>query len=102
MTCDYALTACLSKAFKDFVVLWHMEDIKEHIDPSQFGTLKGVSTTFCLLDMLHDSLSALKSPVTHLRVCFLDFWKACDHIDHNILVCKLLKMSARLIIVKWI
>ena len=62
---DYAPTVCLSKAFKDFVVLWHMKDIKEHIDPNLFGSLKGVSTTFCLLDMLHNSLSALESPVTY-------------------------------------
>ena len=74
--------------FEDFVV--------------QHGSLKGVSTTFCLLDMLHNWLSALESPGTYLRVCFSDFSKAFDHIDHNILVCKLLKMGARLIIVEWI
>ena len=79
-----------------------MEDIKEHIDPNQFGSLKGVLTTFCLLDMLHNWLSVLESPGTYLRVCFLDFSKAFDHIDHNILVCKLLKVGARSIIVKWI
>ena len=79
-----------------------MEDIKEHIDPNQFCSLKGVSTTFCLLDMLHNWLSALESPSTYLRVCFLDFSKAFDHIDHNILVCKFLKMGARPIIVNWI
>ena len=39
---------------------------------------------------------------TYLRVCFLDFSEAFDHIDHNILVCKLLKMAARSIVVKWI
>ena len=101
VTCDndqrpVALTACLSKVFEDFVVQWLMEDIKEHIDPYQFCSLKGVSTTFCLLDMLHNWLSALESPGTYL------FSKAFDHIDHNILVCKLLKMGARHIIAKWI
>ena len=74
--------------FEDFVV--------------QHGSLKGVSTTFCLLDMLHNWLSALESPGTYLRVCFSDFSKSFDHIDHNILVCKLLKMGARPIIVEWI
>ena len=93
VTCDndlwpVALTACLSKVFEDFVV--------------QHGSLKGVSTTFCLLDMLHNWLSALESPGTYLRVCFSDFSKSFDHIDHNILVCKLLKMGARPIIVEWI
>ena len=71
VTCDndlrpVALTACLSKVFEDFVVQWLMEDIKEHIDPNQFCSLKGVSTTFCLLDMLHNWLSALESPGTYL------------------------------------
>ena len=107
VTCDndlrpVALTACLSKVFEDFVVQWLIEDIKEHIDPNQFCSLKGVSTTFCLLDMLHNWLSALESPSTYLRVCFLDFSKAFDHIDHNILVFKFLKVGARPIIVKWI
>ena len=59
VTCDndlrsVALTACLSKVFEDFVVQWLMEDIKEHIDPNQLGSLKGVSTTFFPLDMLHN------------------------------------------------
>ena len=71
VTCDndlrpVALTACLSKVFEDFVVQWLMEDIKEHIDPNQFCSLKGVSTTFCLLDMLHNWPSALESPGTYL------------------------------------
>ena len=71
VTCDndprpVALTACLSKVFEDFVVQWLMEDIKEHIDPNQFCSLKGVSTTFCLFDMLHNWLSALESPGTYL------------------------------------
>ena len=61
-----------------------------------------LSTTFCLLDMLHNWLSALESSSMYLRVCFLDLSKAFDHIDHNILVCKFLKMGARPIIVKWI
>ena len=59
VTCDdylrpVALTAYLSKVFEDFVVQWLMEDIKEHIDPNQSRSLKGVSTTFCPLDMLHN------------------------------------------------
>ena len=69
VTCDndlrpIALTTCLSKVFEDFVVQWLMENTKEHIDPNQFDSLKGVSTTFCLLDMLHNWLSALESPGT--------------------------------------
>ena len=52
--------------------------------------------------MIHNWLSSLESPGTYLRVCFLDFSKAFDHIDHNILVRKLLGMGTRPSIVRWV
>ena len=83
-----ALTPVLSKVLEDFFVEWLIDDVKHHIDPQQFGSLKGTSTTYCLLDMLHSWLSSLDCPGKFLRVCFLDFSKAFDHIDHTILVTK--------------
>jgi len=52
--------------------------------------------------MLHNWLPALESPGSYLRVCFLDFSKAFDHIDHNILLRKLLEMGVRRSIIRWI
>ena len=40
-----ALTPMLSKVLKDFSVEWLIDDVKHHIDPQQFGSLKGTSTT---------------------------------------------------------
>jgi hypothetical protein len=40
-----SLTASLSKILEDFVVNWMMDDVKQKIDPQQFGCLKGTSTT---------------------------------------------------------
>ena len=97
-----ALTACLSKVLEDFAVEWLINDNQGHIDPNQFGSLKGLSTTFCLLDMIHNWLSSLENPGYYLRVCFLDFSKAFDHIDHNILMRKLLNMNVRRSLVTWI
>ena len=34
-----------------------ISDVRNYIDPQQFGSLKGSSTTYCLLDMLHSWLS---------------------------------------------
>jgi len=48
-----ALTSCLSNVFEDFVVTWLINDVKDKIDPNQFRYLKGTSTTYCLLDMIH-------------------------------------------------
>ena len=59
---------------------------QENIDPQQFGCLKGLSTTYCLLDMLLSWLSHLDSASQYRRLCFLDFSKAFDRIGHNVLI----------------
>ena len=97
-----SLTSCLSKVLEDFVVSWLIEDVKEKIDPSQFGCLKGTSTTFCLLDMLHTWLSHLDALGNHLRICFLDFSKAFDRIGYNLLIEKLINLGARRSLIPWI
>ena len=97
-----ALTPVLSKVLEDFFVEWLIDDVKHHIDPQQFGSLKGTSTTYCLLDMLHNWLSSLDCPGKFLHVCFLDFSKAFDHIDHTILVTKLIHLGVRGWLISWI
>ena len=97
-----ALTPVLSKVLEDFFVEWLIDDVKNHIDPQQFGSLKDTSTTLCLLDMLHNWLSSLDCPGKFLRVCFLDFSKAFDHIDHTILVTKLIHLGVRGWLISWI
>ena len=57
-------------------------DNRNKIDSNQFGCLKGTSTAFCLLDMMHTWLSY--SPNKRLRLCFLDFSKAFHLIGHNV------------------
>ena len=84
-----SLTPCISKVLEDFVVKWMISDIRDKIDPGQSGCLKGRSTTYCLLDMVHNWLSHLDSPGQYLRVCFLDFSKAFDRINHNVLISNL-------------
>ena len=57
--------------------------------------LKGTSTTYCLLDMIHSWLSHLDSSSNgkHIRVIFLDFSKAFDRIGHTFLIEKLLDLA---------
>lgn len=47
-----SLTPILAKVLEDFVVNWILDDIGPIIDTKQFGSLKGSSTTYCLLDLL--------------------------------------------------
>ena len=99
-----SLTSCLSKLLEDFVVSWLMDDVKGKIDPCQFGCLKGTSTTYCLLDMLHSWLSHLDSDSNgkYIRISFLDFSKAFDRIGYNILIEKLLDLGVRRSLIPWI
>ena len=101
-TRPFSLTPCLSKTLEDFVVQWLIADIRDKIDPDQFGCLKGTSTTYCLLDMIHTWLLHLESPGKHLRLIFLDFSKAFDRIGHNILIGKLIDLGVRRSLIPWI
>ena len=97
-----SLTPCLAKVLEDFVVGWMITDIKDNIDPKQFGCLKGTSTTYCLLDMIHTWFCNLECPEKHLRVCFLDFEKAFGRIGHHLLILKLLDLGVRSSLLPWI
>ena len=79
-----------------------IEDIGGQIDNRQFGSLKGTSTTFCLLDLIHNWLFKMDNPGHYLRACFLDFSKAFDRIDHNIVITKLIDLGVRRSIIPWI
>ena len=52
--------------------------------------------------MLHNWLSSLDCPGKFLHVCFLDVSKAFDHIDHTILVIKLIHLGVRGWLISWI
>ena len=90
-----SLTPCLAKVLEEFVAEWLINDIKDKIDPKQFGCLKGTSTSLCLLDIFHNWLSSLDSPGQYVRICYLDFSKAFDRINFNILVQKLIAIAWR-------
>ena len=97
-----SLTPILSKVLEDFVVSWMIEDVGEYIDTRQFGSLKGSSTTYCLLDLIHSWLSELENSGCYLRACFLDFSKAFDRINHTIVITKLIDLGVRRSIIPWI
>ena len=52
--------------------------------------------------MVHNWLSHLDSPGQYLRVCFLEFSKAFDRINHNVLINKLIELGVRRSLIPWI
>ena len=69
---------------------------------SVLSKLKGTSTTYCLLDLVHNWLSKMDNPGHYLRACFLDFSKAFERIDHNVVITKLINLRVRRSIIPWI
>ena len=94
-----ALTPALSKVLESFVVSW-MRRATVHSE-TQFGGIKDSSTTLALITMLHYVLQRLEKNNTYARILLIDFSKAFDHIDHNILLDKLKTNGVPQICVEW-
>ncbi len=74
----------LSKVLESFVVSW-MRGATVH-SGIHYGGIKDSSTTLALITMLHHVLQRLERKNTYARILLIDFSKAFDHVDHNILL----------------
>jgi len=89
-----SLTATLNKLLESFVGSWILDGTQDKLEFCQYGALKGRSTTHGLVDMLHQWHKAVDESQS-MQTVFIDFAKAFDHVDHNILITKLRVRSAR-------
>ena len=71
------------------------EDIGDVIDKNQYGNRRGLSTCHYLIGMLHNLYKNADKQKTISTIVLTDFSKAFDRIDHNILICKLVKLGVR-------
>ena len=97
-----SLTPIVSKILESFLYNWLLQSIDDHIDNLQFGSIRKSSTTMALIYMLHKWYEAMDTPGTLLRICMLDFSKAFDRIDFNILSEKLHRMGVHPVLINWI
>jgi len=88
MSTDYYLL--LQKVFESIVGRWFLDIILPTIDPNQFGALRRRSTAF--VSILHQWCSTLHAggSVIPVRAVFVNFVKAFDRVNHNLLVTKFL------------
>ena len=60
----------------------------KELDDHQFGALRGRSTTLALVDALHHWHEAFGEGQS-VRILFVDYAKAFDHVDHSTVIQKL-------------
>ena len=72
-----------------------------YIDPVQFGCVKRSSTTHALVHLVHSRLADLETPDTMIRTCLVDFSKAFDGVDLNILLHKLSLLGVPPVLLNW-
>ena len=96
-----SLTPTVSKILESIIGNWILEIVDSQLDDHQFGGLKGRSTTHALVDMLHHWNKALDDGHS-MRILFIDYAKAFDHVDHNIVIQKLKSFGVPDFIVRWL
>ena len=96
-----SLTTTLSEVLEDFVFGWLRPIIMPQLDTRQFGGIKNSSTTHALVRVIHEWLQAAETPKAIIRACLIDFSKAFDRIDHNILIRKLQLVNMPPILLNW-
>ena len=85
-----SLTPFFSKVAEHFVVDWILEFVSDKIDLSQYGGLKGHSTTHYIIEFLDFILNQQDSSAQIAVIaCYIDFQKAFNRQDHNLLIQKL-------------
>ena len=84
------MTPFFSKVTEHFVVMWLLQYVEGLIDFRQYGGMKGNSISHYLIEFINFILSNQDStaPIAILA-CMVDYSKAFNRIDHNILVTKL-------------
>ena len=98
-----SLTSTMSKIAESFVVEEALKPVVLfHIDPGQFGFIPSSSTTFALIAMFHHWFPATDGTGATVRTALLDFHKAFDLVDHNILVGKLRTLGVKPTAINWI
>ena len=78
-----------------------LNSISNKFDKKQFGAIKGRSTSHELVDIFHKWHSALDQRQS-VRVVFVDYAKAFDHVDHGTVLNKLHDLGIPQKILRWL
>ena len=96
-----SLTPIIAKVFESFLLKWINVYVKPQIDDKQYGGMAGTCTTNALVEMLHKWYESTDVTGNYVRVLFLDYSKAFDLINHDILLSKMIGMEVPAHLVRW-
>ena len=89
-----SLTPFFSKVAEKFVVDWLLSFIKDKIDFRQYGGMKGSSISHYLIEFISFILMNQDNQAqTAVLACMVDYQKAFNRQNHNILITKLSDMG---------
>ncbi len=87
---------------------WHVvinnfvnDKISIIVDEQQFGGVAGMCMTDALVEMLHEWYKTTDDRKTSVRVLLVDYIKAFDPMNHDILIHKLTNSGVSPHIVRW-
>ncbi len=84
-----SITPILAKVAESFIASFVEDHFCSLADHNQFGATKNRSTTLALIKFSHELYVASDNSANLIRILFIDFVKAFDRIDHNVLQRKL-------------
>jgi len=95
-----SFTPTLSKILETFVGGWMLNEISSKFDDHQCGAVQGRSITHELVNILHICHQAADNQ-RMTRAAFVDFAKAFDHVDHQIVLNKMAALGVQPFIIRW-
>ena len=96
-----SITSIAGKAVEHFPVQWMYRAIQNKIDENQFGGVKDSSTAFALLKIMDYIAKNTDNSGIYVRMLLVDFAKAFDLVDHNIVLNKLNHLGVDNCLIKW-
>ena len=97
-----SITPSISKIAERFICCFFTEHFRQYLDPNQFGCIKGRSTILALVKFSHNIFTALDKFDCFVRLLFVDFRKAFDIINHNILFRKMQDINLSPHLIRWL